>query len=212
VLTYGSIASPNVLVPMSRDDPDSTASGSATLLGPRVRLLRRRRGLTVEELARAVDVDKAHISRIENNRKAPSVAMLAQLARTLNTSIGNLLGETLDKAEIKVTRAPELQERMRVQGPREAGEHQFMPLLHGKAVGSFEAFLVHPGSDPGTTEARHAGQEMLFIVSGSVEVMFHEHAVILKQGDCIHFPGYLQHRLRRVGRNRAAALLVLSNA
>jgi hypothetical protein len=36
--------------------------------------------------------------------------------------------------------------------------------------------------------------------------------VTLKQGDCIHFPGYLQHRLRRLGRAKAAALLVLSNA
>lgn len=49
-------------------------------------------------------------------------------------------------------------------------------------------------------------------MSGTVEVMFHTHAVQVGAGDCIHFPGYLQHRLRRVGRARAAALLVLSNA
>lgn len=197
---------------MARDDSEPPASALATLLGARVRQLRRRRGLTVEELARAVDVDKAHVSRIENNHKAPSVAMLAQLAKALNTSIGHLLGETLDKAEIKVTRAPELDARLRSQQRGEPGEHQFMPLLHGKAVGSFEAFLVHPGPDPGTTEARHAGQEMLYVVSGTVEVMFHDHAVALKQGDCIHFPGYLQHRLRRIGRAKATALLVLSNS
>lgn len=197
---------------MARDESEPPASAPATLLGARVRQLRRRRGLTVEELARAVDVDKAHVSRIENNHKAPSVAMLAQLAKALNTSIGHLLGETLDKAEIKVTRAPELDARLRSQHRGEPGEHQFMPLLHGKAVGSFEAFLVHPGPDPGTTEARHAGQEMLYVVSGTVEVMFHDHTVALKQGDCIHFPGYLQHRLRRLGRAKATALLVLSNS
>jgi transcriptional regulator with XRE-family HTH domain len=197
---------------MASDAPEQSHPLAPTLLGARVRQLRRRRGLTVEELARAVDVDKAHISRIENNRKPPSVAMLAQLAKTLNTSIGHLLGETLDKAEIKVTRATELGTRMRSQQAGEPGEHRFMPLLHGKAVGSFEAFLVHPGTDPGTTEARHSGQEMLYIVSGTVEVMFHDHVVKLEEGDCIHFPGYLQHRLRRVGRAKAAALLVLSNS
>jgi transcriptional regulator with XRE-family HTH domain len=183
-----------------------------TLLGARLRLLRRAGGLTVDQLAQAVGVDKAHISRIENNLKSPSVAMLAQLAQALNTSIGNLLGETLDKADIKVTRAAELAAQHDSVRHREPGEHRFMPLLHGKAVGSFEAFLVHPGPDAGPTEARHAGQEMLYIVAGTVEVMFRDHVVSLKQGDCIHFPGHLQHRLRRTGRAKAVALLVLSNS
>ncbi|QJW85581.1 cupin domain-containing protein [Ramlibacter terrae] len=53
---------------------------------------------------------------------------------------------------------------------------------------------------------------MLYILSGTVEVVFHDHSVQVGKGDCIHFPGYLQHRLRRVGRAKAVALLVLSNA
>lgn len=178
------------------------------LLGGRVRQLRRRKGLTVAELAQAVDVDKAHISRIENNLKAPSIATLSQMAKALGVTVGHLLGETLDKTEIKVTRAAQIQ-----RGTREAGDaqHQFVPLLHGAAVGSFEAFLVYPGPDAGATEARHAGQEMLYIVEGTVEMVFHTHSVTVSQGDCIQFPGYLQHRLRKVGRKKAVALLVLSN-
>ncbi|MEJ7931425.1 XRE family transcriptional regulator [Ramlibacter sp. AN1015] len=178
------------------------------MLGGRLRRLRRLKGMTLEELARAVDVDKAHLSRIENNLKSPSIATLAQLARALGVSIGHLLGETVDKAEIKVTRAAQRE----VASAFPDGQHGIVPLLHGDSVASFEAFLVYPGSDPGATEARHAGQEMLFILSGSVEVVFQRHSVTVGQGDCIHFPGYLEHRLRRVGRARAVALLVLSNS
>lgn len=181
---------------------------SPLLVGARLRRLRRAKGLTVEELARAVDVDKAHISRIENDLKTPSIATLAQMARALGVSIGHLLGETLDTEEIKVTRAAELDIPATATEP---AQHAFLPLLHGSAVGSFEAFLVYPGSDAGMTEARHAGQEMLYILAGTVEVVFHNHAVRVEKGDCIHFPGYLQHRLRRVGRAKAMALLVLSN-
>jgi transcriptional regulator with XRE-family HTH domain len=184
-------------------------SEAPLLLGARLRRLRRVKGMTVDELARAVDVDKAHISRIENNLKTPSIATLAQLAKALGVSIGHLLGETLDKSEIKVTRAAQL---ARPAAQPDGAQHHFVPLLHSEAVGSFEAFLVHPGPDPGATEARHAGQEMLYILAGTVEVMFHTHAVQVGAGDCVHFPGYLQHRLRRVGRAKAVALLVLSNA
>ena len=183
-------------------------SGTPLLLGARLRHLRRLKGLTLEEVARAVDVDKAHISRIENNLKTPSIAILAQLARALGVSIGHLLGETLDKEEIKVTRAEQLGRQALNLDPE---QHQILALLHGKSVASFEAFLVYPGRDAGSTEARHAGQEMLYILSGTVELVFQSHSVKVGKGDCIHFPGYLQHRIRRVGRARAVALLVLSD-
>jgi transcriptional regulator with XRE-family HTH domain len=178
------------------------------LLGSRLRQLRRLKQFTLDELARAVDVDKAHLSRIENNLKTPSIATMAQLAKALGVTIGHLLGETLDKEEITVTRADQLAEQPADQEP---AQHHFVPLLHGDAVGSFEAFMIYPGRDAGVTEARHAGQEMLYIVSGTVEVVFHTHSVQVAKGDCIHFPGYLQHRLRRVGRAKAVALLVLSS-
>lgn len=187
---------------------DDDLPAQPLLLGPRLRQLRRLKGLTVHELGRAVDVDKAHISRIENNLKTPSISMLAQLAKALSVSIGHLLGETVDKTEIKVTRAAQLGQPERAEEP---AVHHFIPLLHGDTVSSFEAFLVYPGAEPGTTEARHAGQEMLYMLSGQVEVMFHTHSVQVGPGDCIHFPGALQHRLRRVGRGKAVALLVLSN-
>jgi transcriptional regulator with XRE-family HTH domain len=179
------------------------------LLGSRLRQLRRVKGMTLDELAGAVEVDKAHLSRIENNLKTPSIATMAQLAKALGVTIGHLLGETLDKEEIKVTQADQLGARLLGEEP---AQHHFVPLLHGEAVGSFEAFLLYPGLDAGVTEARHAGQEMLYILSGTVEVVFHTHSVQVSKGDCIHFPGYLQHRLRRVGRAKAVALLVLSNA
>jgi transcriptional regulator with XRE-family HTH domain len=199
-------ASPRIRLAAPAAAPDAPAD--PLLVGARLRRLRRARGMTLDELARGVGVDKAHVSRLENNRKVPSVAMLAGLARTLGVSIGHLLGETLDKEEIKVTRAAQLESAT----AGADGAHAFVPLLHGDAVGSFEAFLVRPGADPGATEAQHAGQEMLYILAGTVEVIFHSHTVQVSRGDCIHFPGYLQHRLRRVGRAQAMALLVLSNA
>lgn len=184
------------------------SSKNALLLGARLRALRRSKGLTVEELANAVDVDKAHISRIENNLKTPSIATLAQMAKALDVSIGHLLGETLDKSDIKVTRGEQLTELSEAHEP---ALHQFVPLLHGETVSSFEAFLIYPGLDAGQTQAQHGGQEMLFILAGTVDVVFQNHTVRVSTGDCIHFPGYLQHRLCRVGRAKAKALLVLSN-
>jgi transcriptional regulator with XRE-family HTH domain len=191
---------------MTNTQIEPSPPASSLQLGARVRQLRRVKGLTVDSLARAIGVDKAHLSRVENNVKTPSIAMLAQLAHELGTTMGHLLGETLDESEIRITRAEDLETT-----DDQSGSHRFLPLLHGSSVGSFEAFLFYPGTNADEVEGRHQGQEMLFVVAGSVEVIFRTQSFQLRRGDCIQFPGYLAHRLRRIGRARAAALLVLSN-
>jgi transcriptional regulator with XRE-family HTH domain len=191
-------------MPARRTTP---AAEPRTQLGAGLRQLRRTKGLTMDELAQRVGVDKAHLSRIENNLRSPSVAMLSQLAEALGVSMGHLLGETLDKTDVKITRGALAQASQSHNGE----SHFLLPLLHGESVGSFEAFLVSVGADPGAVEAQHAGQEMLYVLSGKVQILFHTHTVEVAAGDCVHFPGHLQHRLRRVGRAKAVALVVVSN-
>jgi transcriptional regulator with XRE-family HTH domain len=195
-------ASPTAGPPL-RDAPEF----SALSLGPRVKALRKLKGLTVDDLANAVGVNKAHVSRIERGLKMPSIATMARLASALGVTISHLVGETLDKAEIKVTRSADLREALETEEP---ALHSFVPLLHSHSVSAFEAFLVYPGQQQGLVEARHEGQEMLYILAGTVDVIFSDHTERLQAGDCIHFPGYLPHRIARVGRARAQALLVLS--
>lgn len=176
-------------------------------IGPRVKALRKLKGMTVEELAGVVAVNKAHISRIERNLKAPSIATMAKLADALGVTIGHLMGETADRNEIKITRGDALAARL------DAGEesvHQYLPLLHGSSVNAFEAFLLYPGPDGGDAHAQHSGQEMLFVLAGTIEILFSTRTETLSAGDCIHFPGYLPHSITRVGRAKAKALLVLS--
>ncbi len=162
--------------------------------------------MTVDGLARAIGVNKAHLSRVENNVKTPSIAMLAQLAHELGTTMGRLLGETLDESEIRITRAKDLEST-----DDYSSSHRFLPLSHGSSVGSYEAFLFYPGTNADEVEGKHEGQEMIFVVAGSMEIIIGTQSFQLRRGDCVQFPGYLSHRLRRIGRAQAAALLVLSN-
>ncbi|MBU2410678.1 MAG: cupin domain-containing protein, partial [Gammaproteobacteria bacterium] len=137
----------------------------------------------------------------------PSIATISRLAKALGVTIGHLVGETLDKTDIKVTRAADQGEPMTAAEP---APHGFIPLLHGHSVRDFEAFVVYPGQSGGLVEAQHEGQEMIYVLAGTIDVIFTDHSERLTVGDCIHFPGYVAHRLARVGRARARALLVLS--
>lgn len=180
---------------------------SPTALGLRIRNLRRTQDLTVEALANAVGVHKTHLSRIERGLKAPSLTMMGNLAQALQVSIGQLVGEVIGEDAIVVNRASEL-------GPRFTGDelHQFAPLLQGGRAGSFSAFVLYPGTTDGPAKAQHEGHELLYVLAGTVEIHFQDRTERLQPGDCVHFPGYLVHRVMRVGRAKAKALLVISAA
>src|SRR5206468_3345632 len=62
-------------------------------LGKKIRDLRFRRGLTVQQLADLSGLSKGFISQVENERTSPSLATLRDLARALDTSVAYLVVE-----------------------------------------------------------------------------------------------------------------------
>jgi transcriptional regulator with XRE-family HTH domain len=59
---------------------------------PRLRMLRQRRLLTIEQLAERAGVNKNTISRIENGAEAPQAATIRKLARALEVDPEQLMG------------------------------------------------------------------------------------------------------------------------
>ena len=74
------------------DDVDSLT------IGRRIRQLRTERGMTLEELAAAVDRVPSQLSMIENGRREPKLTLLQAIARALGSSLDAILeSEPLDE-------------------------------------------------------------------------------------------------------------------
>ena len=69
-------------------------------LGQRIRDLRRKRGLTQEQLAELADLSVPYISHLERGTKTPSLAVLVRLADSLDVTVDRLLSgnQTMDKS------------------------------------------------------------------------------------------------------------------
>ncbi|WP_374760864.1 helix-turn-helix domain-containing protein [Microbacterium jiangjiandongii] len=78
-------------------------------MGRRIRQLRTARGMTLDELAGAVDRAPSQLSMIENGRREPKLTLLRAIARALGTTLDALLeSEPLDERstlEIQMERA-----------------------------------------------------------------------------------------------------------
>tara|TARA_R110000803_G_scaffold51864_3_gene106947 strand:- start:3456 stop:3773 length:318 start_codon:yes stop_codon:yes gene_type:complete len=66
------------------------------VLGARLKELRLKKGFSLQNLADKVEASKAHIWDLETGRaKNPSMDLLVKLAKSLNTTVYDLVGEAL---------------------------------------------------------------------------------------------------------------------
>ncbi|WP_421932323.1 helix-turn-helix transcriptional regulator [Phenylobacterium sp.] len=63
------------------------------LFGTRVRLLRKQRGLSQDELAQAIDVTTQQLQNAEQASVRTSLSMASRVAKALGTTVGDLIGE-----------------------------------------------------------------------------------------------------------------------
>ena len=76
--------------------------GGATFargLGERIRALRVEAGVTQEDLAWSVDLNKGYLSQVESGKRTPTLSVLVQLAHELNVEVVDLVGYDLDQPQ-----------------------------------------------------------------------------------------------------------------
>ncbi len=60
-------------------------------IGPVLKRLREKRGLTQEALAKAAKVSRIYVAKIEAGEKIPSIPTLEKFAKALKVKVGRLL-------------------------------------------------------------------------------------------------------------------------
>ncbi|SDS75585.1 helix-turn-helix transcriptional regulator [Paraoerskovia marina] len=94
---------PNVPEIALDDEPD------ALVIGRRIRHLRTRQGMTLAELAAAIDRAPSQVSTLENGKREPKFSQLHQIARALDASVEDLLAPAApsrrDALEVELERA-----------------------------------------------------------------------------------------------------------
>lgn len=162
-----------------------------------LRAVRQERGLTLEELAEATGLTKSYLSKIERQRSTPSIAVALKVARALDVDVAQLFSEDPAVTTLAIDRAAD----------RETGRYQAVAsAMLGKSMSPFIVrptlkFAEHPHPE-------HAGQELVFVHAGTVELRYQDESVILETGDCAYFDASSPHQLRQRGTAPSEVLVV----
>ncbi|MBU9763461.1 helix-turn-helix domain-containing protein [Mycobacterium sp. TNTM28] len=167
-------------------------------MGRRVGEYRRDRNWTLATLAEKVGLSTTQLSRIESGTRQPSVGTLIQIAHAFGVSLSRLVDEQYT-APYHLTRAAD-----RV--PRQ-GTKKGLTLLSGDFPGLQAVHLTVPTSSD-APDARHSGEEWVYVLTGSVDIRIGTDTITLGAGDAIHFPSHTTHRVHNPGVAPAEILLV----
>jgi transcriptional regulator with XRE-family HTH domain len=188
------------------EDNDETAFVPARL-GTRLRLARQTLGMTLKSLANAADCSESLLSKIENGKASPSLPMLHRLVEVLGTNIGWMFEET-DGDEGIVFRGgtrPHI-----ALDPLRRGEGISLERIIPYSAGHLLQCNIHHIEAEGESAGpiKHAGEEVGYVLTGTIELMVAEKTFKLSAGDAFVFKSELPHWYRNVGSDRASIFWV----
>ncbi|HBX43404.1 MAG TPA: hypothetical protein DEH27_06245 [Deltaproteobacteria bacterium] len=174
-------------------------------VGKRIKSIRKRKNLTLQEVSQNSGMSATAISAIERNVSSPTVNTLAAIGRALGESLSSLLGET--EIEYVVTRASD-RERLAT----EIREVEFQGLASGVPGQRFHPKLciLKPGGNSGEDFINHQGDDFFFVIRGALEMEIGGTSVRLEEGDTLYVRGNTAFRWRNASDREGTEILVVS--
>lgn len=181
----------------------------ALSIAKKVAAYRAANSLTIQQMARQTGLSTAIISQLERNLANPCLSVLETLANTLGLTLPELLEDDVDDNAL-VLRA---EQREKIYTPSD--EYMFYNLLTPPLMGSsIQMHLVHlePKSQTyGEAYHCHKDEEVIFVLSGQVTVLYELSELALKAGDTMRIPGGKKHRYRNEWNQMAELLTIKTN-
>jgi len=178
-----------------KPDPTSAAiSQSLARVGPRLREVRERRGLTLTQAAEQTAVSKSTLSRLENGQRRATLELLLPLAQLYRVPIDDLVG------------APPVGDpRIRLK-PRRVNGRTVLPLT---APGGVQAWkILIPASQSTPVLRTHDGFEWLYVLSGRMRLVLDEQDLVLGVGEAAEFDTQVPHWFGSTGDGAAEVLSI----
>ncbi|MCX8507423.1 MAG: cupin domain-containing protein [Rhodobacteraceae bacterium] len=175
------------------------ARKAGTKIGALLRKRRRQMSLTLQQLGEKSGVSYSYLSQVERDNATPTLGTLAQVAQALGVGLDYFIA-TPHPADL-VTRATQ---RMRFGTSGSALQYE---QLGAEIPGNeLSAFIIHVAPGFQSEVFRHEGEELLYVMEGSITQMVDGTEFLLTAGDSIHYRGNNPHSYRNDS-DRPARLL-----
>jgi transcriptional regulator with XRE-family HTH domain len=186
---------------------DTQAAVEDPILGERIRGLRKRRKMTLSQLAEDCELSAGYISQIERNLAYPSIPALVKVARSLGVTVQWFFAGTSAVAQEERGYVVRRGNRLKIQYEHGIVDELVTPKM------SLRVEMIVSRLPPGTESAEsysHEGDGVGFVVSGELDMWVGERHFHLYEGDSCSYSAGEPHRYKNSGEREAVVMWAIS--
>lgn len=170
-------------------------------IGERLRARRVELGLTLREVADGAGLSTGFISQTERDLVAPSLSSLAAMAMVLRVPMAELLPDVRAPARTRNAQRAIYE----VGGQGGLGYERLTTAFAGSVL---NGVIIHERPGHRSEPIRHDGEEVFFVLQGTITVEVEGRRLILNAGDSLHFSSQRRHSTWNHGAELATILHV----
>jgi transcriptional regulator with XRE-family HTH domain len=185
-----------LIAPTGEPEASHGWTSVVSAIGPKVRALRLERGLTLQQLAVAADVSTASVHKVERGDMVPTVTTLLKIAGALGSPVRHFVE---DDGAIPTAVHTRFAARL-ADGPVPITGPPDRFRARGTAV------RLGPGEE--RAAPRSAGETLLVVLEGRLDVEVAAERYVVEAGEALHFPSGMEQRFLNSGSATADAVVV----
>lgn len=178
-------------------------------IGAKIRALRKGKKLGLVQLGEHTGLSPGLLSKIERGQIVPTLPTLVRIALVFGVGLAHFFAEDLDRPAIAIVRKGE---RIRLPDRPGAAEpsYLFESLNYPVTDRRMEAFFAEfPAGAAAMQPHSHAGAELLYVVSGALEIRVDHESKQLAEGDSASFDSSQPHSYLALNDETCTAVVVV---
>ena len=173
-------------------------------IGLKVFSLRKRMGLSLQQLGERSDVSAAAIHKIEQGGMVPTITTLLKIAGALGRPVSYFVEEDVGQDDMAVLTPPD--EDRPVYTSHKGITLNSISGPYGRFLLAGARATVAPGATSGRKPMQHPGEELVHVIAGLLEFTVTGQLYQVAVGSTLHFRGDQPHTWRNPGTAEARAV------
>jgi transcriptional regulator with XRE-family HTH domain len=180
-------------------------------IGKKIRDLRKKGSLVLQDLSNRTGLSKALLSQIEKEVVSPPIATLLKISRALQVNIGFFFQDGDGEEKVVLVRKDESKVLDSRYFGREESGYYYEALAYKKSKKYMEPFLVEfkKKKPEKLSYFSHEGEEFIYLLEGTLEFRTESTQYVLYPGDSLYFESSIPHAYRALEKKNAKALTVV---
>lgn len=165
-------------------------------LGEKIKKIREFKMVSLEELSEKSGLSLQFISDLEAGKTVTSLGPLMKIARALGMRLGTILDDNQSQGPVITKKSQNINiNRFASKEQSNSSDLIFKSLAHDKAERHMDPFIIDIKSSSADNYklSSHEGEEFIYVISGTVEIIYGKEIYILEAGDSIYYDSIVSH-------------------